>query len=582
MMRIKVDEIQPSSNQQVEDWSDSQKWEVGVQFLREKFPQKPRARIADHLQHFCKMLYRQDDDFKQLLYRQFVIRSADIPESELMREQRIAWELGHGEVEMNDESIDRRRNQIIADQQHSLDRWITYLASPDARYSDWAKYWAFRSMLHMGKLMKKMDENGREIFKYNKRTKHTVASFPVCNAAALTCTIAALESFLRAKKEGLCLPMPNTSSQLDDAAFQKLIQTENFSKIYTQFLIEMPEYCTEGLKEIRGQWVLYPQGSDAKQLVASLKGYPLEWCIVDEQTVQNYLSGGDMHLYYSLDEEGHPKVPRVVIRVEDDQVVEIRGIAPDQNGDPYIAGIVLQKLNEFPDGPDYYKKVADMKRLTALETRHKAGLKLSTADLRFLYELDDSIEGFGYQRDPRIDVIKKARNIEEDAQIIDVIVTLEKRLVNLPQHYKRPEGVDSEAVKMALEARPDIQKRWALMEITGGRPDLVGETDTEYIFGDCSKESPPGRRNMNWYQANEMAEWLGCELMDEDTYKAIQKKGQFDTISWSWLADDPVMLQESGYALVGRRDGAHVGVRRGRVTVSTKGGGWRGVLKIPK
>ena len=104
--------------------------------------------------------------------------------------------------------------------------------------------------------------------------------------------------------------------------------------------------------------------------------------------------------------------------MQESQIGEVRGIAPEQNLDPYIGSVVQEKLKEFPDGKQYEKKVRDMKFLTAIENKIKKGIELSKDDLTFIYEINTTIEGFGYQRDPRIAELQASRNTEEDMLIV--------------------------------------------------------------------------------------------------------------------------------------------------------------------
>ena len=80
--------------------------------------------------------------------------------------------------------------------------------------------------------------------------------------------------------------------------------------------------------------------------------------------------------------------------------------------------VVDKKLDEFPDKEIYKKKVHDMKMLTYIYTKWKNGGDLSKEDLRFLYEIDDKIIGFGYLKDPRIGEIIEDRNKREDLSFI--------------------------------------------------------------------------------------------------------------------------------------------------------------------
>jgi len=394
----------------------------------EKVPQAPAERIQNYLDRFTEILERPEPEkrergieaMKTVFHRKFVIKPEDVPESTFILEQRIAEELGHGKTEITDEFKEQKIAQIVSNQTRSMDAWIDYLTSPDAKYPDWAKYWAFRSMLDMGKLKKDEDADGQEKARFQPRKKDTVASFPPLNPRALAMTIGVLRSKLeeKSKPKAERRPVPNASVKLDDPAFQALLSTENFSKLYAQFLIEMPEYSTEGLKETRGKWVTYPRGSDAAPLVKSLEGHPLEWCIAEHDTAQNYLRGGDIHTYYSLNDSNEAIIPRVAIRMQEDKIAEVRGIAHDQNMDPYIGEVVAAKMKEFSDGAAYEKKAGDMKRLTTLEKKTALGQPLAQDDLVFLYELKSPIQGFGYQRDPRIAELRDKRNKEEDMPVV--------------------------------------------------------------------------------------------------------------------------------------------------------------------
>ena len=162
----------------------------------------------------------------------------------------------------------------------------------------------------------------------------------------------------------------------------------------------------------------YPRGSSPEQLVRSLDGYPLEWCTANTDTARTQLEGGDFLVYYSVNQDGEAKIPRVAIRMQEGNIAEVRGIAPNQNLDPYIADVANAKLSEFPDGTAYEKKSEDMKRLTAIEQASNEGETLTREDLLFLYEIDAPIEGLGYSRDPRIKELQDKRNKDEDMLII--------------------------------------------------------------------------------------------------------------------------------------------------------------------
>lgn len=161
----------------------------------------------------------------------------------------------------------------------------------------------------------------------------------------------------------------------------------------------------------------------------------------------------------------------------------------------------------------------------------------------------------------------KARNIQSTkkdlspAQREELCRALKTRF---EQNRNRHKGLDWDTVKAKLEA--NAAKLWSLheMERTGGEPDVVGhEKKTgEYIFYDCSAESPKGRRSVCYdaealesrkehkpeNSAVNMAAAMGIELLTEDQYRELQKFGNFDTKTSSWIAT-PSDIRKLGGAL---------------------------------
>jgi|GEM_PF-1672927 hypothetical protein len=406
----------------------------------EESSQKPTQKIASFLARYKHVLQpqatkqeldttTQERNLQMLLpklYEELVIESQDIPYAAFELEQQIARSLGHGDVTITEEFKERKTQEIRGNQQESIKYWATYLTSPDADYPDYAKYWAFTGMQTMGKLVKKEQEDGSEKVYFAKRTKDTVAPYSVCNAAALAKSISALDVYLqeqdrrkklsKAKRKQDSLQLENTSTQLTDTEFTQLIATKSFSAIYAQFLKELPEYTEEGLENIQGEWIQYKQNSDAARLVESLKGYPLEWCTANQQTAQGQLQGGDFYVYYSQNSQGEHKIPRVAIRMEQDNIAEVRGIAASQEVDPYITPVIQTKMQEFgTEGKQYQKKASDMQQMTVLMKKQEHNEQLNAQELRFLYELDSTIEGFGYNnKDPRIKELREQRDAKKD------------------------------------------------------------------------------------------------------------------------------------------------------------------------
>ena len=132
------------------------------------------------------------------------------------------------------------------------------------------------------------------------------------------------------------------------------------------------------------------------------------------------------------------------------------------------------------------------------------------------------------------------------------------------KNMNRHKGLEWENVKAKLES--DTKLLWSLheMERTGGEPDVVGfdKKSGEYIFYDCSPESPKGRRSLCYDRqaldsrkenkpessAMEMANAMGIELLTEEEYRNLQKLGNFDTKTSSWIAT-PSAIRKLGGAI---------------------------------
>lgn len=163
------------------------------------------------------------------------------------------------------------------------------------------------------------------------------------------------------------------------------------------------------------------------------------------------------------------------------------------------------------------------------------------------------------------------------------------------KNRNRHEGLEWAEVQARLEAKPEKLGSLQQMEQTGGEPDVVGrDAQTgEYLFYDCSAESPKGRRSVCYDQealnsrkehkpadsAVGMATDLGVELLTEEAYRALQRLGEFDTKTSSWLAT-PAATRKLGGALF-------ADYRYGQVFVYHNGAesyygsrGFRGLLRV--
>lgn len=155
---------------------------------------------------------------------------------------------------------------------------------------------------------------------------------------------------------------------------------------------------------------------------------------------------------------------------------------------------------------------------------------------------------------------KKKLSAEQSSELLGVLQT------RFEKNMKRHKGIDWAKVQAKLEANPE--KLWSLddMERTGGEPDVVGQDKKtgDYIFYDCSPESPKGRRSICYdHEALEsrkehkpansaigMAADMGIEILTEEQYRELQALGNFDTKTSSWIKT-PAAIRKLGGAIFG-------------------------------
>lgn len=174
----------------------------------------------------------------------------------------------------------------------------------------------------------------------------------------------------------------------------------------------------------------------------------------------------------------------------------------------------------------------------------------------------------------------------------ELLKTLKARF---EKNMSRHKGIEWAKVQARLEANPE--KLWSLneMERTGGEPDVVGHDQKtgEYIFYDCSAESPKGRRSICYDRkalesrkehqpkdnAIDMAAAMGVALLTEEEYRALQRLGNFDTKTSSWVKT-PADIRELGGALFADRRYDHVFVYHNGAPSYYAARGFRGSLRV--
>ena len=174
----------------------------------------------------------------------------------------------------------------------------------------------------------------------------------------------------------------------------------------------------------------------------------------------------------------------------------------------------------------------------------------------------------------------------------ELISTLASRF---EKNTNRHKGLDWASVQAKLEAKPQKMQSLSEMENTGGEPDVTGHDPAtgEYIFCDCSAESPSGRRSICYdaealaarkenkpaNSAVAMASAMGIDVLTEDQYRQLQQLGSFDSKTSSWLKT-PADIRNRGGAFFGD-------FRYGTVFIYHNGAesyyaarGFRGLLRV--
>ena len=165
------------------------------------------------------------------------------------------------------------------------------------------------------------------------------------------------------------------------------------------------------------------------------------------------------------------------------------------------------------------------------------------------------------------------------------------------KNMNRHRGLEWAKVQAKLEA--NTEKLWSLneMERTGGEPDVVGHDKKtgDYVFYDCSAESPKGRRNVCYDREGQkarekqglqlggnvidMAAAIGIEPLTEEQYRELQELGEFDTKTQSWLKT-PSDIRKLGGAIFADRRFGHVFVYHNTAPCFYGGRGFRGSLRV--
>ena len=371
--------------------------------------------------------------------------------------------------------------RVRGDQVASLDRWVDYLVSESAAdYSSWFKYWVLESMPHLGSY-----KNGT----FNKRSKDTVAPFAELNTLALART---RDVVMRNVQSGS--------------------QSLSFKRIYESQLAELLPSENQELQQVEGEWVKYSdKEKDGERLFESLNGHHTGWCIAEEGSAGFYVGLGEIHVFYSLDDQKRPTIPRAAIVRQNDEITDVSGIAENDNLDDYVIKVVEEKLYELPNNERSLEALRDLNRLNEIYGKH---LRqdfdfLTDDDLVFLYEVERPIKRFGLLGGiyPRVREVMKNRRQGEDVMRAyravfpdfcsnpvfegDVnlrVVTNVKDGLKLPEHVKGDVNLERLESSEGLDLPKTIDGRLGLpyrLSVEGllELPDSVGSLELYDRYG---------------------------------------------------------------------------------------------------
>lgn len=174
----------------------------------------------------------------------------------------------------------------------------------------------------------------------------------------------------------------------------------------------------------------------------------------------------------------------------------------------------------------------------------------------------------------------------------ELLQTLKARF---EQNTHRHEAIAWADVQTRLQTSASALKALRAMEASGGEPDVVGrdEETGQFVFYDCSKQSPPGRRSLCYDgealrsrkkhkpegSALEMAAEMGIDLLTEEQYRHLQQLGEFDTTTSSWIVTPPDVRSLGGALFCDRRYGKVFVYHNGAESYYAARG-FRGLLRV--
>ncbi len=268
-------------------------------------------------------------------------------------------------------------------QKESLDKWFDFLITED--YPIWFKYYILRGLLKSGIYDKSIN-------KITRRTKTTVEPFLELNEDV----ISNIFNYI-------------TENYGNNEKLYDELSAFNFQKLYVYYIERAHEKNNDGI------WVKFEQNSDATHLINSIVGKNTGWCTIVTDLASYQLSVGDFYIYFTKDRNGEYSIPRIAIRMEgNNKIREIRGIGGCQNIEREMFEILVEKVKNFSCSEEFLTIIKNYRLLNSIEDKMQTGEELTNEELCCLYDIGDNLNGFGFSKERRVDLLRSKRDIKKD------------------------------------------------------------------------------------------------------------------------------------------------------------------------
>lgn len=385
-----------------------------------RIPNTPEAKLAQYLhllqtRHHLFRVPSNDEEKarRNRVIRAFCIKPENFPERFFEARRERDLKLGLGQVQLSGNRQQQLIDAIVTDQQKRLKQWVKFLNSPEANFPIWFRFYVLSNIV-------KIREYDTKNESFPRRTpKSSTANFPELNKQVISdmfryITDPEFVTQKQTERAQKFLRLENRDSYEDlppvDANFARLY--EFFTKDFLLDVMDSRRVLTDG------KWETFERDSLGTEVASVLSGHNTGWCSANFGQAQDQLRKGDVYIYFTADVNLEFKIPRILIRMEDERVKEVRGRLPDQEIEPELVEIANERLELLNGGNRYFRVVQDMNRLTDVIARDDKGERLTREDLIFIYQIEKPIIGFGTKVDPRLPALRETRDARKDLAYI--------------------------------------------------------------------------------------------------------------------------------------------------------------------